>query len=404
MAPLAEIFSQGEEIVTGQTVDSNAAWLSQRLVEMGFRVVRHTAVGDNLDDLAALLQEIASRADCCICTGGLGPTLDDLTAAAVSKAFSLPLLFDAEAYRQIKGYFVARNRVMPDINRKQAMLPQGAQRLDNVWGTAPGFALRAQRCRFAFVPGVPYEMRQMFDTHIAPWLEGHFHLRSAKLVTIKTVGIGESDIQQRLTSLVLPAGVLLGFRAATDEVQTKLLFPPDYSAEELQTIAAEAAKLIGNTVFAIDFFGSQTTSLADVLDGLLQTSQQTLAVAETASHGMIAAKCAGRPWLLESIYTDSLERLCRRWDIACGGVAEETAVQLAQALRIASGADLGLLQWYSGHAAEFSNKDTSIILHHVVADAKGLRCGAAATAGPWHRKQNQAALLALDFLRRYLQA
>ena len=155
MNPTLEIFSQGEEIVTGQTVDTNAAWLSQKAVACGFTVTRHTAVGDKLGDLIVLLQDIAQRADCCICTGGLGPTSDDLTAEAVASAFNLPLEFDEFAFEQINRFFAHRNRTMPESNRKQAMLPQGAVRIDNEWGTAPGFSLDFGRCWFVFLPGVP---------------------------------------------------------------------------------------------------------------------------------------------------------------------------------------------------------------------------------------------------------
>jgi Predicted nucleotide-utilizing enzyme related to molybdopterin-biosynthesis enzyme MoeA len=109
MNPTLEIFSQGEEVVTGQIVDTNAAWLSEQVVAMGFTVTRHTAVGDKLDDLIALLREISVRADCCICTGGLGPTSDDLTAEAVAKAFGLPLEFDAVAFEQIKRFYAQKS-------------------------------------------------------------------------------------------------------------------------------------------------------------------------------------------------------------------------------------------------------------------------------------------------------
>ena len=162
MKPLLEIFSQGEELVTGQIVDTNAAWLSQQAVTCGFTVTRHTAVGDNLSELVSLLVDIAQRADCCICTGGLGPTSDDLTAMAVAEAFDRPLTFDAEAYEQIARFFANRQRTMPDSNRKQAMLPQGAKRIDNHWGTAPGFSIKYERCWFVFLPGVPMEMKQLF--------------------------------------------------------------------------------------------------------------------------------------------------------------------------------------------------------------------------------------------------
>ena len=137
MRPIAEIFSQGEEVVTGQILDSNAALLSQQLSGMWFTVRRHSAVGDRLQDLVSVLVEIAGRADCCICTGGLGPTVDDLTAQAVSFATGKPLAFDEEAMRWISAYFELRQRPMPEINRKQAMLPKGSTRIDNPVGTAP---------------------------------------------------------------------------------------------------------------------------------------------------------------------------------------------------------------------------------------------------------------------------
>jgi nicotinamide-nucleotide amidase len=404
MPPKAEIFSQGEEIVTGQTIDDNAAWLSQRLVEMGFQVIRHTAVGDNLSDLAGLLQEIAVRADCCICTGGLGPTLDDLTAEAVVKAFRLPLQFDVEACRQIEGYFAARGRIMPEVNRKQALLPQGALRLDNDWGTAPGFALQAQRCWFAFAPGVPYEMRQMFEEKIRPQLEQRFVLQPCLLATIKTVGIGESDIQQRLGQITIPAAVRLGFRARRDEVQTKLLFPHDFPTEERLDLVAAAAEHIGDAVFAVDYSGSDSVDLAAAVDALMSATGQSLAVAETASQGLIAAKCANYDWLLESRCANTAQRLCRLLGVDdFSGIETETESSLANALRAGSGADLALLQLYAGDRGALHDKDKSIILHHVLAHDGGVSTGTASTVGPLARKQNQAALLALDFLRRYLQ-
>ena len=138
--PRAEIFSQGDEVVTGEIVDTNAAWLAEALTGMGFEIARHTAVGDRLDELIQLLREIAERADLCVCTGGLGPTCDDLTAEAVSRAFGRPLAMDSVALGQIEDWFRRMGRNMSAVNRKQALLPAGAVRLDNAWGTAPGSA------------------------------------------------------------------------------------------------------------------------------------------------------------------------------------------------------------------------------------------------------------------------
>ena len=302
MNPTLEIFSQGEEIVTGQTVDTNAAWLSQQAVACGFTVTRHTAVGDKLDDLIALLQDISQRADCCICTGGLGPTSDDLTAEAVAYAFNLPLEFDDIAFEQISRFFANRNRTMPESNRKQAMLPQGAERIDNEWGTAPGFSLQYGRCWFAFLPGVPMEMKHLFQERILPKLSTRFLLQPGQLVTIKTLGLGESAIQERINSIEIPAQVQLGFRAGADEVQTKLLFPFDYPETAMSTLVARFAEQLGDYVFAIDGLGEITGDLVFEIDKLMTRGKHTLAVVETASQGLLAAKCVGSEWLLSASY------------------------------------------------------------------------------------------------------
>ncbi|MEY4718343.1 MAG: hypothetical protein RL563_961, partial [Pseudomonadota bacterium] len=223
MSVIAEIFSQGEEVVSGQTVDSNAAWLSQQLVDSGFTVTRHTAVGDDLEALVSLIKEISQRADCCVCTGGLGPTSDDLTTQAVSLASGLALQFDPEAMEQIEQYFAQRQRPMPEANRKQAYFPQGAMRIDNPVGTAPGFAVKINRCWFSFLPGVPSEMKAMFPAVKQQWIPS-FQVEPERRITLRSIGIGESTIQQRVQDIPLPSGVRLGFRAAIEEVQTKLYF------------------------------------------------------------------------------------------------------------------------------------------------------------------------------------
>jgi competence/damage-inducible protein CinA-like protein len=401
MNPTIEIFSQGEEVVTGQTVDTNAAWLSQHVVQMGFTVTRHTAVGDKLDDLIALLREISTRADCCLCTGGLGPTSDDLTTEAVAKAFDLPLEFDGIAFEQIKRFFEHRNRPMPESNRKQAMLPKGAERIDNEWGTAPGFSLQAGRCWFAFVPGVPLEMRHLFLETIRPQLASRFPLQPGKLITIKTVGIGESDIQQRIKSIEIPAQVQLGFRAGMDEVQTKLLFPHDYSETAMAALVSEVAGQIGDTVFAIDGLGDATGGLVFVIDQLMNAGKHTLAVVETASQGLLAAKCIGSQWLLETRYEQSIATLGQK--LAADNDLMETAQAMAVEIQKTSAADFALVQLYAGDDKIFHDKDKSIVLYNTLLTGDEFHQTTHSVAGPIKRKQNQAALLALDLLRRYLQ-
>lgn len=374
--PRLEIFSQGDEVVTGQVVDSNAAWLSQHAVQLGFQVTRHTAVGDNLQDLIALLQEISERADCCICTGGLGPTTDDLTAEAVSKAFKLPLVLDEVALSQIESYFTRREREMPASNRKQALLPQNSQRIDNETGTAPGFSLQVGGCWFVFLPGVPLEMMPMFSSHVLPELPQRFDLQTKCLVTLRTIGIGESDIQELINGIHIPETVQLGFRAELGEVQTKLLFPPAYSELEKNVLIEEVAAVLGDYVFVIDQ-GKQNNTLVQLIDRLMQDTGLNLAVFETLSSGLITHLCLGMNWLISSSYLNAQPN-----DL-------ET---LAQDLQHSSGADCVLVQRY---------QDTHLTTGLLT--ATGFYTQEKIIAGSLERQQRQAALAALDLLRRYLQ-
>jgi nicotinamide-nucleotide amidase len=402
--PILEIFSQGEEIVTGQTVDTNSAWLSEQAVQLGFTVVRHTAVGDKLGDLVGLLKEISARADCCLCTGGLGPTSDDLTAEAVAEAFGMPLEFDEIAYRQIQAYFSNRQRPMPEVNRKQALLPQGSVRLDNAWGTAPGFALQAGRCWFAFMPGVPAEMHAIFLEHVRPLLKGRFVLTPSRLVTIKTLGIGESDIQQRLDGLQIPTSVQIGFRAGVDEVQTKLLFPPDYPEEQMTVLTADTAARLGDFVFGIDGLAEETGNLASVVDRLMTKAGKTLALVETASQGLLAAKCPGAAWLESALFAPALSALGLRFGLALDeSDLTEAGLRLAHALRDQKTADFVLIQLYEGGPDRLRDKDRPIILYNTLLTEASHRQNSHNLGGPIGRKQNQAALLGLDLLRRHLQ-
>ncbi|MEQ1544087.1 molybdopterin-binding protein [Methyloglobulus sp.] len=403
MNPSFETFSQGEEIVTGQVVDTNAAWLSQQAVEMGFNVSRHTAVGDKLEDLVKVLLDIATRADCCICTGGLGPTSDDLTAEAVAKAFDLPLIFDEIAFVQIQQFFRNRNRAMPECNRKQAMLPQGSIRLDNRTGTAPGFALQQGRCWFAFIPGVPSEMRNMFLEHIQT-LSSRFVLQPSQLITIKTIGIGESDLQERISKIKIPLQVQLGFRAELGEVQTKLLFPSDYPQTQLKNLTHLIADTIGDAVYAIECLGQQAGDLVSVVDQLMTAGNHTFAVVETISQGLVAAKMVGVTWLLSTTYEQSVERLTQQLEVEYDSDdAMATAKAIANAVQKTTDADMILVQLTSAGYYLNPHGIESITVTNALFVKGKVNYTVRILTGDIKRKQHQAALSALDLLRRYLQ-
>jgi competence/damage-inducible protein CinA-like protein len=386
MNPRLEIFSQGDEVVTGQIVDTNAAWLAQQAVSLGFNVARHTTVGDRIEDLIALLGEIAQRADCCICTGGLGPTTDDLTAEAVAIAFNLPLTLDTDALAQIEQFFAHRQRVMPESNRKQALLPQGAQRLDNEYGTAPGFAVQVGRCWFVFMPGVPSEMKPMYAHKVLPQLSERFTLQPSNLTTLRTLGIGESAIQELMNSITIPDNVQLGYRAELGEVQTKLLFPFAYSESEKAVLVNKIAAQLGDTLFAIDHTREANSDLISVLNDLMTQGGYTLAVIETVSCGLLTSLCIGADWLLEARYQPALIS------------TEQADLQtLALELQTTSGTTFALVQLYTG------DKNGVMILHNGLVTPHGFYENTQTIAGALKRKQHQSALSALDLLRRYLQ-
>lgn len=404
MNPSLEIFSQGEEIVTGQVVDTNAAWLSQQAVILGFNVTRHTAVGDKLEDLVQLLHDISTRADCCICTGGLGPTSDDLTAEAVAIAFNRPLVFDEIAYAQIEQFFQSRTRAMPECNRKQAMLPQGSIRLENKTGTAPGFALQQDRCWFAFLPGVPSEMRGLFLGHIQPMLANQFSLQPSRLITIKTIGIGESDLQERINTIEIPPQVQLGFRAELGEVQTKLLFPGDYPQGQLEDFAHKIARKLGDAVYMIDGLGNHASNLISVIDQLMTSEQHTLAVVETVSHGLLSAKMVGVSWLQSAVCVQSLEKLTQQFDTQ--NHPEDlisSAKAIANAVQKTTCATIVLIQLTSEDNYADKRSDKAITVTNTLLANNQHMQTVRTIAGNIEQKQHQSAMLSLDLLRRYLQ-
>jgi len=398
--PVAEIFSQGDEVVTGEIADTNAAWLSKELTARGFDVARHTAVGDRLEALVDLLREIAGRADLCICTGGLGPTSDDLTAEAVGRAFGLPLELDGTALAQIEAYFVRLGRAMPEVNKKQALLPRESERLDNLWGTAPGFALQAGRCRFVFMPGVPGEMKAMFRRWIGPDLPRRFRLAPARLVVLNTVGLGESSLQERIDRIALPPEVKLGFRAGGAENRVKLLFPANFPEAELNDVVERAADAIGDAVFAIGGIEETESDLASAVGRELAARLATLYVVETLSGGKLANRCAGEPWFRGAAVIPDSAGLCRYFGLQPSDDLAPAAI--VPRLR-EQGADHVLAQIARYDRDGLHDETGTVEVRFVLAAPDGVWQQTRPIGGTIGRKQSTAAALGLDLLRRYFQ-
>ena len=285
----AEILATGDEIRSGALVDSNSAHIAERLESIGIAVTRHICVGDHMGTLVATFLEIAQRADICVATGGLGPTSDDLTAAAAATAAGQPLVLDQRALTDIELFFKKRKRKLTDSNKKQAMLPRTAQAIYNSIGTAPGFSLQIKKCCFFFLPGVPPEMKRMLSQEVIPRIQSmpganqeHCLVRS-----ISTFGLTESATGELVTDLNddFPE-VKLGLRAKFPEIHVKLYLNGQDLASMQNRLAAASQwvqKRLGAHVLS-----SQGDSMQMVVGDLLRQHQATLAVAESCTGGRIA--------------------------------------------------------------------------------------------------------------------
>src|SRR5579871_6759536 len=188
-----EIICTGDEVLTGKIVNTNFSYMSQKLEDYGLSVSWGTTVGDDRDELLAAFRMAGERADAVIVNGGLGPTVDDLSQEIAARAAGVELVLNSDWLAQMEAFFERRSRVMPPNNRKQAMLPAGAEVLDNPIGTACGFAVDIGKARFFFTPGVPRELRRMLEEQIVPRLLERSGIKVAiQLKRFHSYGIGES--------------------------------------------------------------------------------------------------------------------------------------------------------------------------------------------------------------------
>jgi nicotinamide-nucleotide amidase len=194
----AAILSLGTEVVRGELVNTNSSWLAERLTERGYIVSEHVSVGDDSKHIRETLLRLAREHEIIVCTGGLGPTTDDVTTQAVADLQGVRLVEDERSLAHITELMRSRGREMAESNKKQAWFPEGATVLDNSHGTAPGFATKIAVSDVYFLPGVPHEMKAMFAGTVAPRLEPRTHQLQIKL---NTFGLFESEVNDRLRDI-----------------------------------------------------------------------------------------------------------------------------------------------------------------------------------------------------------
>lgn len=292
-----EVICTGDEVLTGKTVNTNFTYITQKLEDVGLAVKWETTVGDDREDLLLAFQLAGARADAVIVNGGLGPTVDDLSQETAAKAAGVELVLHEAWLAHMEAFFARRSRVMPPNNRKQAMLPAGAEVLDNPVGTACGFAVDIGKARFFFTPGVPRELRRMLDEEIIPRLLKKSGMQTAiYLKRFHSYGIGESRADTMLADVVdlAPGGMVkLGFRAHYPQLETKLAVrgrDMDDIRRTLAPVEQEVRKRLGNYIVAED-----DRTLEGVVLETLTGRQATLTTVEMFTSGQISGRFAHLP-------------------------------------------------------------------------------------------------------------
>ena len=374
-----EMLSTGDEVLHGQIVDTNAAWLADFFFNQGLPLTRRNTVGDNLDALVAILRERSEQADVLIVNGGLGPTSDDLSALAAATAKGEGLILHPEWLETMTRFFAERGRPMAESNRKQAEIPASAEMINNPVGTACGFAIQLNRCLMFFTPGVPSEFKVMVEQEILPRLRQRFTLPDPPVcLRMTTFGRSESELAQSLNPLTLPPGVVMGYRSSMPIIELKLTGPA-HQRDAMLALWPEVRKVAGDSLI---FEG--TEGLPAQIARCLQERQLSLTLSEQFTSGLLALQLsrAGAPLLASEVVP----------------AQEET---LAQAARWAAERRIN---HFAGLALAVSGQENDH-LNVALATPDGtfaLRVKFSATRHSLAVRQEVCAMMALNMLRRWL--
>jgi nicotinamide-nucleotide amidase len=345
----AEIVTIGTEMLLGDLVDTNTAWLSARLAALGVGIYRHTTVGDNRERIAGVLREAASRSDLVVTTGGLGPTSDDLTNECLAAVTGRRIIEYPEARAHVDEMFRRFGREPTANNYKQALFPEGTELIPNPLGTAMGALLEAEGTLFATLPGVPSEMRGMFEETLQPLIRN----RSDGSIISRTLwfaGIGESALAEKVQDFLDAADPTVAPLAGQGKVRLRITTRAATQEEGEDRIAPVEEEILAR--LGEYYFGEDEETLESAVARLLQAQHSTLALAESCTGGLLAKLLTDMPgsseYFKEGLVTysnESKERLLgvpREMLAEHGAVSEPVARKMAAGARKLSGADLGL--------------------------------------------------------------
>ena len=348
----AEVITIGDELLYGQTLDTNSQWMGQELNRVGIKIGRKTAIGDRREDIVSALDEAQQRADIILITGGLGPTKDDITKTTLAKYFDSPIALHPQALADLKALFAQRNYPLTALNEQQAALPEKCEMVPNAMGTAPGMWFEQDGKVFVSMPGVPYEMKAMMTNTVLPRLQETFALPVIFHQMVQTVGIGESWLSEKIADWenALPEHIRLAYLPSFGKVKLRLTATGDNLLDLEEAVAKQVQTL--EPLIAQYIFGYGDISFEEAIGRDLLSAGKTLALAESCTGGLVAHRITSVPGSSRYFrgglipYDNALkinplgvkESTLRQH----GAVSEATVREMAENVRRLLGADVGL--------------------------------------------------------------
>ena len=411
---IAEIISTGTELLLGQIVNTNAQYLARKLNELGFDVFHQSTVGDNRGRMAEVITHALERADILVTTGGLGPTLGDITKEVTAELLKRSLYLHTPSEIRIRDIFAARDLPMPESNLRQAMMPIGAIIVDNERGTAPGVIVKEGEKTIVHLPGPPHEMQWMFETSIAPYFRQHFDLQSVITSRVlRSFGVSESALEEKIKDFVLTQkNPTIALLAQNGEIHLRLTAKDRTEALARQRIDALEQVLrecIGESIFGVD---DETLELA--AGRQLMENNLTIALAESCTGGLITSRLTDIPgssrYVIGSLVTYSndvkigLLGVPEQVIAAYGAVSEETAISMAKQVREHFATDIGVgVTGIAGPDGATAAKPVGLI-YIAVDGMKGVGCIRRQFSGQRTGIKYRAASAALFDVIRYLDS
>jgi nicotinamide-nucleotide amidase len=409
----AEIIAVGSELLTPDRLDTNSLFLTAELNRLGFRVIHKEVVGDAPDEMRSSFRQAIERSDVIVASGGLGPTSDDLTRETVAELLGRKLRRDDAILRHVQERFRRLGRNMPEINARQAMVPEGATVLPNPAGTAPGLWFEADGRIVILLPGVPKELRALFETEVRPRLAKIAPRERLFTRDLRIIGLPESEVEQRVSPLyALYPEIEMTILATFGGIQLhpRVWCSDGAKAEKLLDEMTERMALaLGENLFSM-----RGESLEQVVARILIDNRATIAVAESCTGGMLAECLTSVPgssayFLGGAVcYSNELKTLFAgvpaELIAAKGAVSPEVAVALADGIRKRAGATLGVgVTGIAGPTGGTPEKPVGLV-HIAIADDRGPREKAFHYHGDRDRVRQQATLSALDMVRRHFRS